>query len=217
MTLSMDESIGKVLDKLKALGLDENTIVIFTNDNGGPAWEGMNNAPFSGSKATCLEGGVRVPFIMKWSKKIPKGKTFKAPISTLDILPTFLTLAGGTIPDNNILDGKNLMPYIQNKKKGSPNETLYWEFDGHVRAIRHKNWKLISLPDRPAELYNLDKDVTEINNVAYNNKEITEKLMKKLFEWQLKNNRPRWQLKVLPYDKLPIEMYDKYRRKKDIN
>ncbi len=210
MTTSMDNAIGKVLSKVKALGLDENTLIIFTNDNGGTTYYYSDNSPFSGSKATNLEGGNRVPFIMKWKDHLKPNRTFNYPISTMDILPTSLALSGNLSKQNNF-DGVNLLPYLLGNKDERPHETLYWMVDGPFAAIRDKDWKLIMMPDRLPELYNLAVDPSEKNNLVLDEKEIAEKMIAKLYKWQNQMQPARWQL-YKKYEKSAIERFDNYRK-----
>lgn len=211
MTWSMDEAIGQVCDKLKDLGLEDNTIIIFTNDNGGTTYHGSNNSPFSGCKATYLEGGIRVPYIMKWKGQLKPGRTFDYPITTRDLVSTSIALAGGKSEEYTDLDGVDIMPYVQGKKEGRPHETLYWNGDGRFSAIREGDWKLISMPDRLPELYDLSKDISEKKNLAEQYPDLTKELLKKLFVWSNNNDNPRWQLQK-KYEAKAIERFDSFRK-----
>lgn len=216
MTLGLDRACGRVLDKIKELGLDENTIIVFTNDNGGPTDTNASvNDPLSGTKANHLEGGIRVPFLMSWPKNIKVNKTYNYPISTLDLLPTFVAAAGGDIQKIKGLDGVDLLPYIKGEKNERPHELLYWKKENRG-AVRFNDWKLIRFPDRPAELYNLNEDISEINNLAAIYPDKVKSLYKKLFNWELTLERPLWELKRLYEGKAAIRM-DNYRKKKPLN
>ncbi|MCG8578910.1 MAG: sulfatase-like hydrolase/transferase, partial [Bacteroidales bacterium] len=172
MALSMDIACGKVLVKLKELGLDDNTIVIYTNDNGGPSdTNSSDNSPLSGTKANHLEGGIRVPFIIKWAGVIKPNGVYKYPISTLDILPTCVNAAGRKSEGIVALDGVDLIPFLLARNKNRPHHTLYWKKENRA-AIRDGDWKLLRFPDRPAELYDLSKDISEVNNQAAEQPEI---------------------------------------------
>ncbi len=211
MTLSMDRACGKVLDKLKALGLEENTIIIFTNDNGGPSdTNSSNNKPLSGTKANHLEGGIRVPFLIRWPTVLPENSEYNLPISTLDILPTVFAACGGNPDALESPDGVNLMPYISGKNSYRPHQTLYWKKENRG-AIREGDWKLLRFPDRPAELYNLAEDISEKNNLAIQYPEKVKDMYKKLFEWELTLARPLWQLQRV-YEGKAMERMDKYRQ-----
>lgn len=209
MTLSLDRASGVVIDKLKELGLDENTIIVYTNDNGGPTDKNASsNWPLSGTKSNHLEGGIRVPFVIKWPGKLPKGKVYDNPVSTLDLLPTFFEAAGG---ENYIkpVDGVNLIPFISGEEAGKPHETLFWKKESRA-AIRHNDYKLIRFPDRPAELYNIKNDISELENIAAEEPELVKNLFKKLFAWELELERPLWMLKR-EFEKYDLDRMDKYR------
>ena len=210
MTLALDRACGKVLDKLKELGLDDNTIIVFSNDNGGPTDKNASlNLPLSGTKSNHLEGGVRVPYLIKWPKKIKAGKTYNYPVSTLDLLPTFYAAAGGDVKDLEEIDGVNLIPYLNGSKKERPHQYLFWKKE--ARAVcRENDWKLIRFADRPAELYDLSKDITEQNNLAAKEPERVKRMFKKLFEWELTQERPLWMLKQ-QFEEYDINRMDRYR------
>ena len=210
MTWSMDEAIGKVCKQLDKLGLEENTLIIFTNDNGGYTPNGNDNSPFSGCKATFLEGGIRVPFIIKWSNHLGNG-TYHNPIITLDIIPTAISIAGGDAGEFESLDGVNILPYLAGFKSERPHQTLYWNGDGPFSAIRDVDWKLIKMPDRPPELYNLAEDPSERNNLSGEYPEITKSLLKKLYAWENVNDPPRWQL-LKKYEKICVDLFDAHRK-----
>lgn len=156
MMLAMDRACGKVLDKLEALGLADNTLVVFTNDNGGEPNNASNNDPLSGVKATHLEGGIRVPFIIKWDGELKAGSHYTHPVSLLDLLPTFVEAADGDPAALEGVDGVSLLPYLKGERDDRPHQTLYWKKETRA-AIRDGDWKLIRLPDRPPELYDLSK------------------------------------------------------------
>ena len=209
MTLSMDREIGRVLSTLDDLGLRQNTLVVFTNDNGGPSDTNVSdNSPLSGTKANHLEGGIRVPFIMHWPKrKVTKG-TFEHPISTLDLLPTFYAAAGGSESNLDAIYGLNLLPFINKKKSGPVHSNLYWKKESRA-AIRQGQWKLLRFPDRPAKLYDLNNDISETNDVAARHPELVRRLYKQLFNWELSLERPLWQLKR-EYEGAAMRRMDNY-------
>lgn len=211
MTLSMDRAIGRILDRLTELGLEDNTLVVFTNDNGGPTDANeSNNDPLSGTKANHLEGGIRVPFLLRWPGVVEAGSVYKNPIITLDLLPTFYAAGGGKLEDLKGIDGVNLEPYIAGFALGRPHQTLYWKKESRA-AIRDNDWKLLRYPDRPAELYNLKKDISEVDNVADEYPELVEVLYRKLFEWELELERPLWQLERR-FEGKAMERMDNYRK-----
>ena len=210
MTLAMDRASGRVLDALDSLGIADNTIVVFTNDNGGPSnHNGSSNYPLAGVKSTHLEGGVRVPFLMRWPGKLKGVSAYDLPISTLDLLPSFYAAGGGDVADLEGLDGVDLLPYLQGDVDERPHQTLFWKRD--VRAtIRDGDWKLLRFPDRPVELYDLTEDIGEQENLADQYPDIVSDLYKKLFAWELTTERPRWLLQR-KYEKSDLENMDMYR------
>jgi arylsulfatase A-like enzyme len=181
---SMDQQVGAVLKTLEDQDLDEDTIVIFMNDNGGHFDTGAINAPFNGMKGTMLEGGIRVPFCISWPGKIAAGSTYDKPVLSLDITATSIAAGGGELPTgkNRRLDGHDLIPYL-NGAEGQPHETLYWRM-GYNAAVRDGDWKLIRMADRPPMLFNLAKDISEQNNLLTEKPEKAADLFKKLFAWE---------------------------------
>lgn len=212
MTLALDRASGKILDKLKELGIEENTIIVYTNDNGGPSDKNASsNLPLSGTKSNHLEGGIRVPFLMKWPNKIKSNSTYNNPISTLDLLPTFYAAAGGDVSNLKDIDGVDLLPYLNKTNKSLPHESLFWKKDTRA-CIRKGDWKLIRFPDRPAELYFIPNDIKEQTNLAASRPELVKELFKELFEWESTLERPRWLLKR-EFENYDIDRMDKYRAK----
>ncbi len=195
MTLSLDRACGRIINKLKELGLSENTLVVFTNDNGGPSDKNASsNYPYSGMKSTLLEGGIRVPGVVSWPGQLPAGSVYDHPLSTLDLLPTFINVGGGDAKAIEGFDGVDLMPYLQGDKTGLPHQTLYWKKETRA-AIRDGDWKMIRYPDRPTELFRIDKDPGEQNDLALGHPQKVKALYKKLFAWELQLERPLFQLR----------------------
>ncbi|GJM63471.1 sulfatase-like hydrolase/transferase [Persicobacter diffluens] len=194
MALSLDRACGTIMEKVKALGLEENTLIVFSNDNGGPDGTMTSNYPLSGCKSNHLEGGIRVPCLMKLPKVIKPGTTFQQPISMLDMLPTFVNVAGGDAQQIEGLDGVDLIPFVSGKNKSAPHEVLFWKKENRG-VIREGDWKLLRYPDRPAELYNIAKDESEENNLAYEHPDKVRAMFKRLYEWEAELERPLWQLK----------------------
>jgi arylsulfatase A-like enzyme len=210
MTLALDRACGRVLDKLKELGLDKNTIVVFSNDNGGPTDKNASlNLPLSGTKSNHLEGGIRVPFLISWPHQIKKNQRFNFPVSTLDLLPTFYAAGGGNLAELKDVDGVNLIPYINGKIKERPHQTLFWKKEVRL-AFREGDWKLIRFADRPAELYDLSKDFSELNNLASVQPDRVKSMFKKMFAWESTLERPLWMLKR-SFENYDIERMDRYR------
>jgi arylsulfatase A-like enzyme len=211
MMLSLDRACGQIINKLKSLGLDDNTLIVFTNDNGGPMdRNGSSNYPFSGVKATQLEGGIRVPGIVVWPGKLPAGSVYDYPLSTLDLIPTFLKAGGGDPASIEGLDGVDMVPYLQGVNEERPHQTLYWKME--IRgAIRDGDWKMLRYPDRPAELFNLTEDPGEQNNLADAHPELVKTLYKKLFAWELELERPLFLLRRVE-EGWSSRRYDEFRK-----
>lgn len=210
MTLALDRACGKVLDKLKELGLDENTIVVFSNDNGGPTDKNASiNLPLSGTKSNHLEGGLRVPFLISWPAQLKGNQTYNYPVSTLDLLPTFFASAGGNVSDLKDIDGVNLIPFVKGENTNRPHETLYWKKENRG-VYREGDWKLIRFPDRPAELYDMSKDIAEQHDLAKKYPERVRNMYKQLFSWELTLERPMWMLRR-EFEKNDLDRMDRYR------
>lgn len=161
LLLAQDEAVGAVLAKLRDTGLDKNTIVIFVSDNGTALSRPGSNAPFSGGKYSTFEGGIHMPYMMKWAGHVAAGQTYAQPVSTLDILPTVAMAAGVSTSQSQPLDGVDLMPYLKGTKTGAPHDALYWKL-GTESAVRIGNWKLwISNRSGETRLFDLDRDPGE--------------------------------------------------------
>jgi arylsulfatase A-like enzyme len=168
MMSGMDDAVGRVLQKVRDLGQEDNTIYWFIGDNGGPTQSTTSgNGALRGFKMTTYEGGPRVPFFMQWKGKLPGGKTYDLPVLNLDLLPTLITAAGGKVEADWKLDGVDLTPYLTGQKTGRPHETIYWRY-GPQWAIRHGDLKLVvsNGGSGQPELYNLAQDIGESKNLA---------------------------------------------------
>ena len=208
---AMDASVGQLLKTLDEAGIADNTLVVFSNDNGG---KGDYSTTFRGNKATFYEGGIRVPFAMRWPDRIKKGSQFNGIVSTLDMLPTFVALAEVELPTDRIYDGRNLMPFIQGEKPADQlRDALFWR-NGAARAARVGDWKLlwpidkkklkalqaklgikhekgrkVTMAERADELflqpeiYNLKTDIMESKNLAKSNPEKLQELIQAYKKW----------------------------------
>ncbi len=195
MMSAMDDAVGQVLTKVKEIGQEENTLVFFLSDNGGPTQQTTsNNAPLRGRKATTLEGGIRVPFCAQWKGKIPAGSTFEQPIQNLDILPTAVVAAGSKIDPEWKLDGVDLMPHLTGKVKEPPHTVLYWRF-GEQWAIRKGDFKLgANAVDgvKNVKLYNLKDDIGEASDLKEKMPEKAKELQADWDKWSSEQMKPRW-------------------------
>ena len=174
MVTRMDQGVGRILEQLRMRGLDRDTIVIFTSDNG-PHKEGGadpeffdSNGPLRGIKRDLYEGGIRVPMLVRWPGRVPAGRVSDAIWAHWDLLPTLSDVVGATSPTG--LDGISMRgALLESSPATAPERTLYWEFHegGYKRAARRGQWKAVWLaPDRPIELYDLDADIGEARDLA---------------------------------------------------
>ena len=190
MTSALDDGVGAVLDALKENGLEDNTLVVFLSDNGAGVSDVCSNEPLRLGKQTMFEGGVRVPFAMKWPAQLPKGMTYKHPVSALDIFPTAVAAAGGKLPSDRTLDGVDLIPYLDGSNSGVPHDRLFWRA-GPIWAARVGDWKLIYAADR-YWLYDLSADIGEINNLAGKRQDVVKRLTASYAQWNAGNIEPLW-------------------------
>lgn len=163
MIRSLDRSVGRVLEALEENGLAENTLVLFTSDNGGAGYLGLPdvNRPYRGWKLTFFEGGTHVPFSARWPGRIPAGSRYPMPVSHLDILATTAAAAGASLPDDRVIDGVDLVPFVRGEKAGVPHDALIWR-SGHYQAVLAGGWKLqVSQRPEKAWLFDLNGDPTE--------------------------------------------------------
>jgi arylsulfatase A-like enzyme len=197
LIVSLDDNIGKILKAVKDNGIEDNTLVIFTNDNGGQTALGANNGKLKGKKGTLWEGGVRVPWAMRWPAKIKPGAVIDDPIISMDILPTVVEMSGSDVSQNWKLDGRSFLPLITGEKKALPTRTLHWRQHGSKGsiALREGKWKLIhnrKEANAKPELYDLSKDIGETNNMASENPEIVASLLEKMKTWESQLKEPLW-------------------------
>ena len=212
MVESVDKSVGRILDKLDELGLSDNTLVVFFSDNGGLKsrydkipllddskqyiykgdtllYVASSNAPLRAEKGTVYEGGIREPLIVRWPGKVAPGKLCDQKVISTDFYPTFIDFAGGKLPENQKFDGVSLKSLLT-KGEELNERALFWHYpvyhhDVPKSVINKGDWKLIeNLVDGSFELYNLQSDVSEANNIATENPEVVAELSKLLKEWR---------------------------------
>ncbi len=198
---AIDDGIGEIRKKLKEHNILENTIIFFVSDNGAPtkmlkkdlpisyklgAWDGSLNDPLVGEKGMLSEGGIRVPFILSWPKKIKKGIKCESPVSTLDIAATAVSAAGFTIP--KILDGVDLIPFLIGNKKGLSDRFLYWRFWDQSAIIRG-NYKFLKAGEKEY-LFDISLPLPERENLISQKPDDAEKLKKTLIQWSKELKTP---------------------------
>ena len=163
MLAALDDGVGKIVEAVERNGLANNTLIVFTSDNGGPTWQTTSsNAPLNGVKALTLEGGVRVPAMCRWTGQIPGGRTVSSVAMGFDVTATALSVAG--VPTGSDLDGVNLMPFLKGSRAGDAHSQLFWRM-GPQGAMRQGPWKLVKVEDADY-LFNLTTDIGERHDLA---------------------------------------------------
>jgi arylsulfatase A-like enzyme len=209
MLSAMDDAIGRTLAALHDSGLEEQTLVIFLNDNGGPTMpttteNGSSNAPLRGSKRQTWEGGIRVAFAITWKGHLEAGRVDRRPIIQLDVLPTALAAARISIKTGEF-DGVDLMPFLTGAARGEPHDALYWRLGG-MMAIRRAEWKLVKTREGPfvdvdpsalqdlssAGLYNLAEDISETHDRAAERPDKAKELADLWQRWNREMSKPAW-------------------------
>jgi arylsulfatase A-like enzyme len=192
MMSAMDDAVGDVLGQIRKQGQEDNTIVFFVGDNGGPTLSTTSqNGGLRGYKMTTFEGGPRVPFFVQWKGKLAGGKTYENPVMNLDILPTVVTAAGGKVEAGWNLDGVDLTPYLTGANAERPHQTIYWRY-GDQWAIRDGDWKLVVSKGGSGkpELYDLSRDRSESNDLASAETSKVAKLQKMWDAWSAEQAEP---------------------------
>ncbi len=191
MLTAMDEGIGKLLAKLRELGLEKDTLLFFINDNGGPTGaNGSRNDPLRATKGTMYEGGVRVPFMVQWPGYLKAGGTYNNPVVSLDILPTAAAAGGAELPSGRKFDGVNLLPFLTGEKKQTPHETLFWR-SGRNHAARKGDWKLVKMGNETG-LYNLASDIGETKDLKREKPDVLKEMQDAYERWDSQMIDPLW-------------------------
>ncbi|MGJ8694517.1 MAG: sulfatase-like hydrolase/transferase [Thalassotalea sp.] len=195
MVYALDRGVKRVVETLKATGQYENTLIVFMSDNGGKPKMGASNAPLQGQKGDVFEGGSRSPMFMHWPSKIPAGKTFKYPVSSLDLYPTFVSLAGAELPKGKLLDGKNIWSNMMTGKDSRQNEMLY--FMRHRKGFsdssaRKDNWKIVKTGQNNWKLFDIEKDIGETNDLSAKHPNVVREMVADMEIWSWGHQPPLW-------------------------
>lgn len=191
MIWSMDEAVGRVVETLKSQGKYENTLIFFLSDNGGAHNNGSSVGALKGWKGNQYEGGTRVPFVVTWKKQIESGRKFAGLTSSLDIYGTVASLWNYKGYEGHMLDGVDLLPFLNLQAKGDPHETLYWRKD-EMASIRVNDYKYITLQDSLSVMYDLKNDIAENTNIQSKYQEVADNLHKSLMDWEQTLENPLW-------------------------
>jgi len=197
LIVALDDNVGKILSALKKAGVEDKTLVVYTNDNGGSLKVGANNYPLRGGKGGLYEGGVRVPWAMRWPGKIQPGSVIDDPVIALDLIPTFLTAGGGKVDPAWKLDGISLTDRITGREQALPQRTFYWRQHGSRGsiAVRDGDWKLVyprKEENAQPQLYDLREDIRETKDLAEENPDVVKSRLEKLAKWESQPEEPRW-------------------------
>ena len=201
MRISLDENVGRLRSQLESLGLLENTLIVFLNDNGGTPGGAHSNGALRGHKGSYWEGGIRVPFVVSWPARLPMKQAFEHPVSSLDLMPTFVSASGGDLNTFGEMDGVDLLPYLTGERTAAPHEVMFWRF-WRVSVAREGPWKLIRVAEDPLQesryllspliLINLENDPKETTNLAGRYPEKTRVVVKRREAWETQLSQPRW-------------------------
>jgi arylsulfatase A-like enzyme len=192
MIEALDDAVGSVMQKLRSTGLDENTVILFISDNGGATYtRATDNAPLRGGKCTHFEGGLMVPFFIKYPGNIATG-VYDKPVSSLDIFSTIAAITHTTLPTDRVYDGVNLLPYLADKSR-IPHEIFFFR-NGYSKAIRKGNWKLyMNGKNNITFLFDLSNDIEEKHDLAGAKPEIVTELKEELEHWEKTETvKPAW-------------------------
>jgi arylsulfatase A-like enzyme len=196
MITALDDGVGTILGELDRVGAAQDTLVVFLSDNGCATYPDYESVcacePLRGGKQLHYEGGIRVPFALRWPARLPKRTVYDAPVSSLDIFPTIAAAAGAAPRAGVTLDGVDLLPWLARARPGVPHDALYWR-SGDFLAVRKGNWKLwISKEGRFRFLFDLGSDTNEARNLYEAQPNRVKELERLLEEWERGLRRPLW-------------------------
>ena len=195
MVYAVDRGLKRIVDTLKARSIMDNTLIVFLSDNGGKILQAANNVPLQDDKGSTCEGGIRVPMFMHWPKNVPSGKVFDHPITALDFYPTLTALAGGKIPVDKKIDGKNIWPDFLAGNNPHPNDPIFWirhHGGGNEVAIRKGNLKAYRKQFSAWKVFDVTTDFGEEKNLAKENAAVLNEMISAGREWSDTLQEPQW-------------------------
>ena len=194
MVRSLDRGVGQVMEALRENGIDDNTLVLFTSDNGGAGYIGLPeiNAPYRGWKITLFEGGIHVPFLARWPSRLAPGSVYEKPVQHFDLYATAAAAAGAKLPADRIVDGVDLVPFVTGETEGEPHKELFWR-SGASQSALVNGWKLnISDPPGRRWLFDLTNDPTESNDLSQSRPDKLSELQAALDRHNAAQVEPTW-------------------------
>ncbi len=192
LIVGLDDAIGDVMSALKSSGQFDNTLIFFFSDNGGPiSVSKCFNTPLRAGKGSLYEGGIRIPFVVSWPKKIAPGTVYRRPVISLDVFSTAVAVANAKTTATSKLEGTNIVPYLSGERTDSPHTQLFWRTGGGGSyAVREGSWKLFGQKGKPSELYDLARDIGENHDVAAMQPDVLARLEKSYADWNRANVSP---------------------------
>ncbi|MBR9912735.1 MAG: sulfatase-like hydrolase/transferase [Gammaproteobacteria bacterium] len=219
MVYAVDRGVGRIVDALQQSGQLDNTLIVFTSDNGGKLTAGGNNHPLREGKGSIYEGGSRVPMLFHWPQKLPGNRRFEHPVLALDFYPSFAALAGARIPQGKVLDGKDILPYLSANKNPRANEPYYVlrHRHGFSDAAVHKDqWKAVKVSATRWKLFDIENDISESHDLSSENAALLADLVRRMEMWSWSNTQPlwfsataegaHWRLQGMPRDDLTYDL-----------
>jgi arylsulfatase A-like enzyme len=193
MISALDDAIGEILQQVKMSGIEENTLIFFASDNGGATYTGAtSNGDLSGGKITNFEGGLNIPFVIKWKETLAPGQIYDYPVSLMDVFTTSMAASRIPMPQKIILDGIDIVPHLTGGKIQAPHEYLFWR-TGFNKTVRNGKWKLIvNTRDDFMLLYDLEYDRQEKHDVKSHHPDVVNHLLEKLAAWEGDMKVPAW-------------------------
>ncbi|MGX5856563.1 sulfatase family protein [Dyadobacter jiangsuensis] len=195
MVYAVDRGVGEIVEALKATNQYDNTLIVFLSDNGGNFDHGASNYPLKGTKGDTWEGGYRTPMFFHWPAGVPAGKRFDHPVTALDFYPTFIHLAGASVPEGKVLDGKNIMESIVRGENPRKDEMIYAMRyrTGHTDVgARMDDWKITRVANEPWQLFNIRKDISEHHDLSRQFPEVLQKMVAATEKWSRTHVTPLW-------------------------